>query len=309
MKKNFINIDDFSKDQILRIIAISTNFKSGKVVSAGIRKRDSHNDKTGILIFEKPSLRTKLSFFKALNILGFDPIYFSPEEVGMGQRERIADMAKVVSKMSDLIILRTFKHETIEEFADNSSVPVINALSNQEHPCQALGDLLTITENIDTSLEEVKLTFVGDGNNVATSLAKAFSLLGGTFIHCVPQGYEIQEDQMDQINKYNGKSNGQFILERDLKKATAETDFIYTDVWTSMGQESEKKDRLEKFKEFQITEEILTNSSGKFMHDLPANHGEEISEGLLDHPQSIVFDQAENRTWGQAGIIHYIFSD
>ena len=156
--------------------------------------------------------------------------------------------------MSELIILRTFKHETIEEFADNSSVPVINALSDQEHPCQALGDLLTITENIDTSLEEVKLTFVGDGNNVATSLAKAFSLLGGTFIHCVPQGFEIQEDQIDQIHKYNSKSNGQFILERDLKKATAETDFIYTDVWTSMGQESEDKDRLEKFKEFQITE-------------------------------------------------------
>ena len=226
----------------------------------------------------------------------------------MGGREKISDVAKVLSKMSDLVILRTFSQDTIDEFSVNSEVPVINALSDQEHPCQALGDIISILESCALEIEEIKLTFIGDGNNVATSLAKAFSILGGTFIHSCPEGFEIHNNHLDRINDFNKSSKGKFILERDPIKASENADVIYTDVWASMGQESEELKRKEKFKGYQVNENLLETSKAIFMHDLPAHHGEEISEGLVDHNKSIVFDQAENRIWGQVGVIKYLMN-
>jgi len=306
MKKDFINLNNLDKDDLLKIIEFGILSKNksldNKKYNLGMQ------NKTGVLLFEKPSLRTKLSFFKALNFLGINPIYFSPEEVGIGGREKISDIAKVLSKMSDIVILRTFKQSTIDEFSKNSTVPIINALSDQEHPCQAIGDLISITENINKEIESIKLAFIGDGNNVATSLAKVIAILGGTFSHSCPPGFEIPKKQMNIINAYNKISKGTFILEKDISKASFKSDVIYTDVWASMGQEAEQEERVNKFKNYQVNEDLLNTSSAIFMHDLPAHHGEEISEGLLDHEKSIVFSQAENRTWGQIGIIKYLMN-
>jgi len=306
MKKDFINLDNISREDLKKILYFGKSSKESYLKD--IDKKSNSSNKTGVLLFEKPSLRTKLSFFRALNYLGINPIYFDPKEVGMGGREKISDVAKVLSKMSDLVILRTFSQNTIDEFSVNSEVPVINALSDQEHPCQALGDIISILERSSLGIEEIKLTFIGDGNNVATSLAKAFSILGGTFIHSCPKGFEIPDNHLDKINDFNKSSKGKFILERDPIKASENSDVIYTDVWASMGQESEELKRKEKFKGYQVNESLLENSNAIFMHDLPAHHGEEISEGLVDHNKSIVFDQAENRIWGQVGIIKYLMN-
>ncbi|MBM01538.1 MAG: ornithine carbamoyltransferase [Chloroflexi bacterium] len=306
MKKDFINLDNVNKKDLEQILNLGKSSKKNYLEN--IDKKLNSTNKTGVLLFEKPSLRTKLSFFKALNYLGINPIYFDPKEVGMGGREKISDIAKVLSKMSDLVILRTFKQDTIEEFSLNSDVPVINALSDEEHPCQAIGDIISISEKCEPSINEIKLTFIGDGNNVATSLAKVFSILGGTFIHSCPKGFEIPDKHLDKINDFNKLSKGNFILERDPEIASKNSDVIYTDVWTSMGQESEKEDRKEKFKGYQVNASLLENSKAIFMHDLPAHHGEEISEGLVDHNKSIVFDQAENRIWGQVGLIRYLMN-
>ena len=306
MKKDFINLDNINKEDLKKILNFGISSKENYLNN--IENNLNFSNKTGVLLFEKPSLRTKLSFYRALNYLGINPIYFDPKEVGMGGREKISDVAKVLSKMCDLVILRTFRQETIEEFSVNSSVPVINALSDQEHPCQALGDIISILEKTNLEVEKTKLTFIGDGNNVATSLSKAFSLLGGTFIHSCPEGFEIPSKHISKINEFNKISKGKFILERDPKKASADTDVIYTDVWASMGQESEEDERKRKFEGYQVNESLLENSNAIFMHDLPAHHGEEISEGLVDHKKSIVFDQAENRIWGQVGVIKYLMN-
>lgn len=306
MKKDFINLDNINKEDLKKILNFGISSKENYLNN--IENNLNFSNKTGVLLFEKPSLRTKLSFYRALNYLGINPIYFDPKEVGMGGREKISDVAKVLSKMCDLVILRTFRQETIEEFSVNSSVPVINALSDQEHPCQALGDIISILEKTNLEVEKTKLTFIGDGNNVATSLSKAFSLLGGTFIHSCPEGFEIPSKHISKINEFNKISKGKFILERDPKKASADTDVIYTDVWASMGQESEEDERKRKFEGYQVNESLLENSNAIFMHDLPAHHGEEITEGLVDHKKSIVFDQAENRIWGQVGVIKYLMN-
>ena len=306
MKKDFINLDNINKEDLKKILNFGISSKENYLNN--IENNLNFSNKTGVLLFEKPSLRTKLSFFRALNYLGINPIYFDPKEVGMGGREKISDVAKVLSKMCDLVILRTFKQETIEEYSVNSSVPVINALSDQEHPCQALGDIISILEKTNHEVEKTKLTFIGDGNNVATSLSKAFSILGGTFIHSCPEGFEIPSKHLNKINEFNKLSKGKFILERDPKKASEDTDVIYTDVWASMGQESEEDERKRKFEGYQVNESLLENSNAIFMHDLPAHHGEEISEGLVDHKKSIVFDQAENRIWGQVGVIKYLMN-
>tara|TARA_B100000579_G_C22830338_1_gene855535 strand:+ start:272 stop:1198 length:927 start_codon:yes stop_codon:yes gene_type:complete len=306
MKKDFINLDNINKEDLKKILNFGISSKENYLNN--IENNLNFSNKTGVLLFEKPSLRTKLSFYRALNYLGINPIYFDPKEVGMGGREKISDVAKVLSKMCDLVILRTFRQETIEEFSVNSSVPVINALSDQEHPCQALGDIISILEKTNLEVEKTKLTFIGDGNNVATSLSKAFSLLGGTFIHSCPEGFEIPSKHISKINEFNKLSKGKFVLERDPKKASADTDVIYTDVWASMGQESEEDERKRKFEGYQVNESLLENSNAIFMHDLPAHHGEEISEGLVDHKKSIVFDQAENRIWGQVGVIKYLMN-
>ncbi len=300
---NFINFDDFDKEIVTDAIKIGLEEKN-KLNTNDVEI--NYGKKYGILLFEKPSLRTKLSFIKALNYNGINDIYFSPDEVGLGKREKVSDVAKVVSKMGDIAILRTYKHSTIKEFAKYSTIPVINALSDTEHPCQALSDLLTITEKIGRNLNGLNLTFVGDGNNVATSLAKAIVMLGGNFIHTCPKGYEIPKKDLEKIRLLTNKYNGTFNIENDINLSTDKSEIIYTDVWASMGQENQENQRKIDFKNYQLTPSHIEKNNAFFMHDLPAHHGDEITENLVDHPNSIVFEQAENRIWGQLGIIKKI---
>jgi ornithine carbamoyltransferase len=298
MFKNLLKISDCNYDDLNNIIISGIEFKKGK-------KSNILNNKTGVLLFDKPSLRTKLSFMVGIEKLGGKSLYFSPEEIGMGTREPVPDVSSVVSRMADLAIIRTFEQSKIESFSKFSSIPVINALTDDEHPCQALADIMTIYE-IYGDLKSKNIAFIGDSNNVAKSLGYAVLTLGGKFSVASPPGYSFDKETIDLFSNLGNKN---FIYSENPEDIIVNKDIVYTDVWTSMGQESEKKQRLIDFKGFQITTELLdkANVNVKFMHDLPAHPGEEIEDGLLYNPKSIVFDQAENRLWAQTALIEYIF--
>ena len=297
MSNNFIKFRDIASHDIQSVLDRATEMKAGMVSNALVGKSVA-------ILFEKPSLRTKLSFWIGIQKLAGSPVYFGPEEVGLGTREPVADVANVMSRLSDIIVIRTFLQSTIEEFAANASVPVINALSDHEHPCQALADVLTITEALGT-VAGGKVAFIGDGNNVALSLGYAVAGLGGQLKIASPDGYKLSSDSVDGANAYGEHAGGSVYQVSNPLEAVANADIVYTDVWTSMGQETESAERLAAFGDYQVNPEILNQASPnvKFMHDLPAHPGEEISDGLLYDPRSIVFDQAENRLWAQAALM------
>ena len=289
MKGNdLISIADLDFEDIQRLINCATRLKGERSASL--------DGKVLALIFEKPSLRTRVSFDVAMKQLGGDAIYLSPAEVGLGQREPISDMARVLSRYVDGIVARTFSHQSVELLAQYSSVPVINGLSDEEHPCQVLSDLLTIYEK-KGGLEGLKIAYVGDANNVANSLLLATSIMGIDFIMATPPGYKPKPRWRQKAPRAH--------YARDPKVAVANADVVYTDVWTSMGQEAEAEHRRAVFSDYQVNSELLAlaKSDAIFMHPLPAHHGEEIADGLLDLPQSVVFDQAENRLHIQKAIM------
>lgn len=260
--------------------------------------------KTLALLFEKPSLRTRISFDMAMHQLGGHAIYLSPQEVGLGQREPVSDVARVLSRYVDGICARVFSHQTLLALAESSSVPVVNALSDWEHPCQALSDLLTIYE-MKGKLAGLTLAFIGDGNNVANSLLLASSLVGMDFRFASPPGYQIREAVLSQARGFAAHSGSQIQTCNEADEVVKSADVIYTDVWTSMGQEAEAEKRRLAFSGYQVDEKLLSMARGDalFMHPLPAHHGEEISEGLLDNTRSVVFDQAENRLHLQKALL------
>lgn len=297
MKKDLLSIADLSRKETEGLIerARKMKCKGGAPVLAG---------KTLALLFEKPSLRTRVSFEMAMHQLGGHSIYLSPQEVGLGKREGVADVAPVLSRYIDVIAARTFSHETLCILASHSSVPVVNALSDLEHPCQALSDLLTIYEK-KGKLAGLTLAFVGDGNNVANSLFLAACQVGMNFHFASPKGYELKKGVLSKGRRFAALSGSRIQITNDPDKAARGADVIYTDVWTSMGQEEEAKKRRRAFSGYQVDDKLL--SLGKkgvlFMHPLPAHHGEEISVGLLDDPMSVVFDQAENRLHLQKALL------
>ena len=297
--KNYINFKDIKVQSINDLLDKALEYKSGK-------KSNILSNKTVVLLFEKPSLRTKLSFWKGIKLHSGEPIYFGPEEIGLGERESIKDVSNLINKMADLVIIRTFSHSTLDEYTKYSKIPVINALSDEEHPCQALADLLTIYEQ-KKSLNNLSLAYIGDANNVAKSLAFAISGVGGTFNIASPKEYSFDDVIIKNINDYG---TGDIYQTEDPSDAVKNCDFIYTDVWTSMGQENENQIRMEKFKSYQVTPNLLdsANAGVKFMHDMPAHDGEEISNGLLYDNRSIVFQQAENRIWAQTALMDIMFS-
>ena len=301
MLNNLITINQCEVKDLKEIISLGRGFKSGQ-------KKEPLRNKTAVLLFDKPSLRTKLSFMIGVKKLGGNAIYFSPEEIGMGKREPIKDVATVISKMADLSIIRTFGQNIIEEYLDASAIPVINALTNEQHPCQALADIMTITEHVG-DIENKNIVFIGDGDNVARSLSYAVTKLGGNFKIASPKNYFLDSKTVNLLNK--NLSQNTFIQTSDIEQIIEGADVVYTDVWTSMGQEKENNKRLLDFKGFQVTSSLLDKASDnvKLMHDLPAHPGEEIEEGLLYDRRSIVFDQSENRLWAQMGLIDYIFSN
>jgi ornithine carbamoyltransferase len=262
------------------------------------------SEKVLVLMFEKPSLRTRVSFEVAMRQLGGHCLYLSPDEVRMGKRESVPDVAQVLSRYADAVVVRTFSHETLEILARYASVPVINALSDLEHPCQALADLLTIYEKKET-LEGITIAFIGDGNNVAHSLMLAASLCGMHFRIASPEGYQVKEKILDLAKEYAAESGSEIFCTKDPRTAVSGADVVYTDVWTSMGQESEAEQRRRVFSGYQVNSELLSLARGYaiLMHPLPAHHGEEVAENILYSPQSVVLDQAENRMHAQKALL------
>lgn len=305
MNRHFLRFKDLPPAEISPLLYRAIELKSG----AESRALDGMSV---ALLFEKPSLRTKLSFWIGAEKLGARPVYFSPEEVGLGKREPVADVAKVIASMADMAVVRTFAQDTLDQFGENSDIPVINALTDSEHPCQALADVMTMLE-IRGYLDDVRVAFIGDGNNVATSLAYAVAGLGGDIVVASPNGYDLPYGIRADAGSYTSRlvKTGSVIQMRDPIEATRHADFVYTDVWTSMGQEAETAQRLEDFQGYQVNPELmeLAKPQARFMHDMPAHPGEEISEDMLSHPSSVMYQQAENRMWAQMALMEKIAGD
>jgi ornithine carbamoyltransferase len=297
MVKHFLKFSDIAPDEIQPILDRAIELKSGASSTALAGKSVA-------ILFEKPSLRTKLSFWVGTEKLGGNPVHFAPEEVGLGKREPVVDVANVMSRMSDMAVIRTFAQSILEEFAAAATIPVINALTDAEHPCQALADVQTIVEQLG-SVSGAKVAFIGDGNNVAVSLAYAVAGLGGQLTVASPDGYTLPQESLDGANAYGASVGGSVKQVRSPQEGVAGADIVYTDVWTSMGQEAETAKRLIAFGGYQVNPALLDQAAPnvKFMHDLPAHPGEEISDGLLYDPRSVAFDQAENRLWAQAALM------
>jgi ornithine carbamoyltransferase len=259
--------------------------------------------RTLALLFEKPSLRTKVSFDVAMHQLGGPSVYMSQAEVGLGSRESISDVARTLSRYVDVISARTFAHATLEALAEHASVPVINALSDREHPCQALADVLTVYEK-KSRLEGLTLAYIGDGNNVASSLLLACALVGIGFRIASPKGYGVGDDTA-ALGRGLGPAGAEILLVESPREAVEGADVVYTDVWTSMGQEEEAQRRRRDFAGYQVDGDLLSLAAKDaiLMHPLPAHYGEELAPGLADCPQSVLFDQAENRLHMQKAIL------
>jgi ornithine carbamoyltransferase len=288
--KDLLSIADLSSQDVQWLISETVNSKrDGRWLSLLDRK-------TLALVFEKPSLRTRVSFEAAMNQMGGRCIYLSPEEVGLGKREPVADVAKVLSRFVSAIAARTFSHKTLETMAASADIPVINALSDAEHPCQALTDLVTIYEKKDT-LAGLNLAYLGDGNNVAASLLLAAAQVGMNFRIAGPKRYAMAEYVMALARDFAVGTGAEIIVTEQPEEALTGADVVYTDVWTSMGQEAEREQRRLDFKDYQLNAERLklARPDALVMHPLPAHLEEEVTEEVLYGSQSVIFDQAENR--------------
>lgn len=298
--RNFITIADHSTQQLRHILDVACDLKR-QHKSAG---RNDHllADKTLAMIFEKPSLRTRVSFTTAMTQLGGSSMYLRQEEVGLDTREPVRDVARVLSGMCDGIMARTFEHEKVTGLAQHSSVPVINGLTDHSHPCQAMTDIMTIQEHFG-SLEGRTLAFIGDGNNVARSLSLACGRFNMRFVLACPKGYELSQEDIDQI--MGAAPQMDFALTDDPLEAVRDADVLYTDTWVSMGQEKEKEQRIKDFSGFCIDEKLLAAapSHAILLHCLPAYRGLEVSDAAIEGPRSLVFQQAENRLHFQKGLL------
>jgi len=297
--KNFLCINDCSVDLLKELLQQSSTLK--KLYKSGGRDLCLAG-KTLAMLFEKPSLRTRISFHVAMTDLGGSVIFVKPEDIGgIGKREPIKDIARVLSRYVHGIVARTFEHSAVTELAEYSSVPVINALTDWAHPCEAMADALTINEHCGR-LEGIKIAFIGDGNNVARSLAFTCSKLGMKMTVASPCGYELDSETISAANRRQADCAKQT---NDPNEAVVGADVIYTDTWVSMGQEDEKKKRIEAFKNFQVNSELLASAPAgvKVMHCLPAYRGFEITDEITESENSIIFDQAENRLHFQRALL------
>jgi len=295
--KDLLSITDLNSEEVQVIIHDAIDMKNDKWLSVLERK-------VLALVFEKPSLRTRVSFEMAMKQLGGDAIYLSPAEVGLGKREPPRDVASVLGRFVDVIAARTFSHRSVEELAKYSRIPVINALDDVEHPCQALADILTIYEK-KGGLRGLKVAYLGDGNNVPNSLILACTLMGVNFSIASPAGYALSENILN-ISREQALASGATVLCTSRPaEAVEQADVVYTDVWTSMGQEEESDKRRLVFHDYRVTTEIMQQAAAEaiFMHPLPAHHGEEVADEVLYDSCSVVFDQAENRLYAQKALL------
>ncbi len=299
--KDFINLEDFKKEELKELIEIASNLKT-KVKNG--EKIDICKNKTLLIFFEKPSLRTRLSFETGIVKLGGTPLYITKEECSPGKRESIEDTARVMAKYVDAMAIRTFAHSTLEKFAKWSDVPVINSLTDKSHPCQIMADILTIKEHFG-NYSGKKLAYIGDGNNVLHSLLVGCSMLGINISCACPKGYEAPSDAVELAKKYSKETGSTVEILEDPKAAVNNADVIYTDTWTSMGQEQEAEIRRNAFKGYQVNEDLVKDASKNhiIMHCLPAHKGEEISFDIFEKHADTLFNQAENRRYAQMAIM------
>jgi len=305
MKKDFLSISDCSPDELQNILDLSLQLK--KELKTGENSPLLRKKVLG-MIFQKPSLRTRVSFDMAMRQLGGDALYLSPNEIGLGKRESIADVARVLSGYVDVLMARVFEHEHVLELAKWSSIPVINGLSDYNHPCQAMADALTIYEEFG-ALKDINVTYIGDGNNVAVSLMHIAAKLGANFTIANPDGFDITPRAIEDAKAFASGSGSRLTFLRDPHEAVKKAHVIYTDTWTSMGQEEETKMREKVFPPYQVNEDLVNEASKEVivLHCLPAHRGHEITDEVADGSHSRLFPQAHNRLHAQKGILVHIF--
>ena len=301
MRPHFLTLADFTQKELHALLERAIELK--KATKAGERPAPLRGKQLGLL-FEKPSLRTRVTFEVGMRQLGGDSIYLGASEVQLGVRESVADVARNLERWIDGIVLRTFRHETVEELARFSAIPVINGLTDLQHPCQIFSDMLTLLEK-KGRLEGIRLAYIGDGNNVANSWLQGAAILGMDLVVCVPKGYEPDARIFREAQKKARKSGARIVLSVDPLQAAEGAEVLYTDVWTSMGKEREDVRRKILFKDYQVNQALLARAKEDVlvMHCLPAHRGEEITDEVMDGPHSIVFDQAENRLHAQKAIL------
>ncbi|MBN1494035.1 MAG: ornithine carbamoyltransferase [Candidatus Omnitrophica bacterium] len=304
MKKDLLTIDDFTKSELLKVIELAEQIKrSPDEYIVSLRGKN-----LGI-IFEKPSTRTRVSFEVGIQQLGGFSYYLAPDEIQLGSREEVRDVARTLSRYLDAIVLRTYEHETIEEFAQYSSIPVINGLSDYSHPCQALADFMTMKEKF-LDVNAITVAYVGDANNVFNSLMMILSKLGVSLRVATPKTRAVDAALLAQCAKYAAQEGATLIAGLPPQEVVKDADVIYTDVFVSMGEEDERDEKLKEFDGFQINKKLLTHCGKEpfIMHCLPAHRGEEITDEVIESERSIVFDQAENRLHVQKGILYYLLA-
>ena len=299
--KDFLSIADLTSEEVGLMVQSAGRMKNGEAP----RPLDG---KTVALLFEQPSLRTRVSFEVGIRQLGGHCIYLGWADVGLGVRELVADVARVLDRWVDAIVARVFSHGDLEVLAANTKVPVVNALSDLEHPCQAMADLLTIFEHRGGLRQRV--AFIGDGNNTAGSLALACASVGADFVLAAPRDYRVTSSIWEEATRRAVMQQSRVGWVELPQQAARGSDVVYTDVWVSMGQDADREERLKAFRDYQVNDELMgyAKPDALFMHDMPAHEGEEIAEGMLDHPRSVVFDQAENRLHAQKAILAELFS-
>ncbi len=305
--RHLLSISDLSRDEAQFLLAEAARLKAELPVFPE-RQRQTLSGATLAMLFEKPSLRTRTSFDVGMFQLGGHAIYLSPSEVGLGQRESVADVSRVLGRMCDAIMARVFEHKTVVEIARFAGVPVINGLCDREHPCQALADLLTLREH--KGLQGRKLAYVGDGNNICHSIMLLCAKLGVDFSCATPPGYEPLPEIV-QAARVDAQVTGATLqVLADPREAVQNADAVYTDVWTSMGQEAENRERQKHFPPYQLNSTLLSGAKEDaiVLHDLPAHRGEEISAEVMDGPRSRIFEQAENRLHAQKAVLSWLFS-
>ncbi|MCI7292010.1 MAG: ornithine carbamoyltransferase [Methanobrevibacter woesei] len=288
------------KNDVENILEIAKKFKEGKIEGKPLE------GKALAMIFQKSSTRTRVSFDVGMYQLGGRPIFLSSSDLQMGRGEPISDTAKVLSRFVDGIMIRAIEHDDVVELAEYSDVPVISGLTNLEHPCQALADMLTIKEHLG-EFKGKKLCFVGDGNNVCNSLLLITAILGMDMSVACPEGYEPNEDILKRAEKLVSENNAKITITPDIKEAVSNSDAIYTDVWVSMGDEAEEAKRQKDLRPYQVNEELMSyaNPDAIFMHCLPAIRGEEVTSEVIDGPQSVIYDEAENRLHAQKAVLYH----
>lgn len=296
---DLLSVCDIQND-VENILEIAKKFKEGKIEGKPLE------GKALAMIFQKSSTRTRVSFDVGMYQLGGRPIFLSSSDLQMGRGEPISDTAKVLSRFVDGIMIRAIEHDDVVELAEYSDVPVISGLTNLEHPCQALADMLTIKEHLG-EFKGKKLCFVGDGNNVCNSLLLITAILGMDMSVACPEGYEPNEDILKRAEKLASENNAKITITPNIKEAVSNSDAIYTDVWVSMGDEAEEAKRQKDLRPYQVNEELMSyaNPDAIFMHCLPAIRGEEVTSEVIDGPQSVIYDEAENRLHAQKAVLYH----